>query len=331
VLDLDLLHSFVSVVDAGGFTRARSRVHRTQSTISQQIKRLEDAIGRPLLNREAKSITLTEDGERLLSYARRILALACEANDVVRHENQGLIRIGVTEDFAASHLARLLADLTRARPKLRLDVHCAVSSALRQSLEHDDLDIVIVKRDIADGGAVDSWPERLVWVVSKQYRGDLRCNPIPLVVFGQACLYHNRSIHALESAGRTWRITYSSPNTPGVQAAVSAGLGIAILPDIAVLDGHRILARKDGFPPVTDTELALLMAPEASYRTRDVAGLITEFCTMSAARASDATKLTEQRGADPSYRRTRRSPPRQARVTRMRSVKAPSEGWLGSK
>src|SRR3954447_16656147 len=83
MLDLELLRSFVSVVEAGGFTRAGERVHRTQSTISQQIRRLEENLGRPLLHRNGKSVTPTEEGERLLAYARRILLLAEEARDVV--------------------------------------------------------------------------------------------------------------------------------------------------------------------------------------------------------------------------------------------------------
>src|SRR6201999_3807244 len=100
MLDLELLRSFVSVVDAGGFTRAGERVHRTQSTVSQQIKRLEDDIGRPLLNRIGKKVTPTEDGERLLSYARRILSLAEEARDVLtRPTQEGVIQLGIPEDF----------------------------------------------------------------------------------------------------------------------------------------------------------------------------------------------------------------------------------------
>ena len=110
MLDLDLLRSFVSVVDAGGFTRAGERVHRTQSTVSQQIRRLEESVGRPLLHRNGKQATPTEEGERLLSYARRILALAEEARDVVaRPTTDGVVRLGITEDFAANRLARVLS------------------------------------------------------------------------------------------------------------------------------------------------------------------------------------------------------------------------------
>ena len=109
MMDIGLLRSFVSVVDAGGFTRAGERVHRTQSTVSQQIKRLEDMVGRPLLERNGKQATLTEEGERLISYARRILALEQEARDVVaRPVVDGVVRLGIPEDFAAYRLTELL-------------------------------------------------------------------------------------------------------------------------------------------------------------------------------------------------------------------------------
>src|SRR6516165_5052497 len=123
MLDLDLLRSFVSVVEAGGFTRAGERVHRTQSTVSQQIKRLEEDVGQPLLIRNGKDVTPTEAGERLLSYARRLLSLAEEARDVMtRPGHEGAVRLGIPEDFAAYRLAKLLATFSRAHPTFRLDI-----------------------------------------------------------------------------------------------------------------------------------------------------------------------------------------------------------------
>src|SRR6202012_629301 len=117
MFDLELLRSFVSVVDSGGFTRAGERVHRTQSTVSQQIKRLEDDVGPPLLDRSGKDVTPTEAGERLLSYARRLLALAEEARDVVaRPDSEGAIRLGVPEDFSAYRLGKMLAGVLWGRP-----------------------------------------------------------------------------------------------------------------------------------------------------------------------------------------------------------------------
>src|SRR5260221_6951738 len=115
MFDLELLRSFVSVVDSGGFTRAGERVHRTQSTVSQQIKRLEDDVGQPLLNRTAKDVTPTEAGERLLSYARRLFSLAEEARDVVaRPSNEGAVRLRTPEEFAAYRLAQLLPSVSRS-------------------------------------------------------------------------------------------------------------------------------------------------------------------------------------------------------------------------
>ena len=132
MLDLDLLRSFVSVVEAGGFTRAGERVHRTQSTVSQQIKRLEEDVGQTLLIRSGKDVTPTEAGERLLSYARRLLSLAEEARDVVAQPgNEGAVRLGIPEDFAAYRLAKLLAAFSRSHPNMRLDVRADQSISLK--------------------------------------------------------------------------------------------------------------------------------------------------------------------------------------------------------
>ena len=279
VLDLGLLRSFVSVVDAGGFTRAGERVHRTQSTVSQQIRRLEDQFGRPLLVRDGRRVALTEEGEQLLSYARRILALAEEAHHVVgRPVGDGVVRLGLPEDFAANRLAAVLAKFTRSRPRLRLDVRCELSVKLRSDLERGELDLILFKRDAGDSGGIASWPERLSWVASRSRALDLRRDPIPLVVFPQGCIYRNRAIHALETAGRTWHVAYSSPNFSGIQAAVTVGLGVSILPRVAIRPEHRMLSAKDGFPKVPNTELALLAAHDASPATRRLADVLVEFC-----------------------------------------------------
>ena len=159
MLDLELLRSFVSVVDSGGFTRAGERVHRTQSTVSQQIKRLEDDVGQPLLNRNGKDVTPTEAGERLLSYARRLLALAEEARDVMaRPESEGAVRLGVPEDFAAYRLAKLLAAFSRSHPGLRLDVRADQSANLKRELERGELDLALFKRAAGEKGGIAMWP-----------------------------------------------------------------------------------------------------------------------------------------------------------------------------
>src|SRR5689334_19342746 len=299
MLDIDLLRSFVSVVDAGGFTRAGERVHRTQSTVSQQIRRLEDTLGRELLHRNGKQATPTEEGERLLSYARRILALAEEARDVVaRPAGDGVVRLGIPEDFAAYRLAEVLSGFARSRPGLRLDVRCGLSVRLSRDLERGELDLALHKRDAADGGARDAiarWPERLHWVASRRHEAAYD-GAVPLAVFEQGCLYRNRAIHALEAAARPWHVAYTSPNLPGIQAAVSAGLGVSILPDVAILDGHKVLGRRDGFPPIPNTELALVVAPDATAATRRLADLLAEFCNAQA-RGTRTRQPARQRAA----------------------------------
>jgi DNA-binding transcriptional LysR family regulator len=282
MFDLDLLRSFVSVVDTGGFTRAGERVHRTQSTVSQQIRRLEETLGHPLLHRNGKQATPTEEGERLLSYARRILALAQEARDVVaRPAGDGVVRLGIPEDFAAYRLTELLSDFARSRPGLRLDVRCGLSVQLRSALERGELDLALFKRDAGETGGIAAWPERLHWVTSKRHPIDFHRDPLPLAVSEQGCLYRNRMIHSIEASGRTWHIAYTSPNLPGIQAAVSVGLGVSILPEVAILADHRVIEPADGFPAITNTEVALVAAADPSPATRRLAEILADFCSTS--------------------------------------------------
>lgn len=279
MLDLELLRSFVSVVDSGGFTRAGERVHRTQSTVSQQIKRLEEDVGQPLLNRSGKDVTPTEAGERLLTYARRLLAIAEEARDVLaRPDNEGTVRLGVPEDFAAYRLAKLLAAFSRSHPTLRLDVRADQSANLKRELERGELDLALFKRPAGEKGGIAVWPERVHWVTSKNRPRDTRTGSVPLIGFPTGCLYRAGAIHALESAGRSWHMAYTSSNLSGIQAAIAAGMGLSILSEMAIQSDHRVLTAKDGFAPIERTEVALVAAPDASPATLRLADKLAEFC-----------------------------------------------------
>src|SRR5262249_18310998 len=175
MLDLELLRSFVSVVEAGGFTRAGERVHRTQSTVSQQIKRLEEDVGQPLVHRSGKQVTPTEAGEKLLSYARRLLSLAEEARDVLaRPASEGAVKLGIPEDFAAYRLAKLLASCTRERPGLRLDVRADQSLYLKRDLARGELDLALLKRDSGEPAATPVRPKRGHCVPSTSHRADMQ-------------------------------------------------------------------------------------------------------------------------------------------------------------
>jgi DNA-binding transcriptional LysR family regulator len=287
MLDLELLRSFVSVVDAGGFTRAGERVHRTQSTVSQQIRRLEEDLGQTLLNRNGKDVTLTEPGERLLSYARRLLALAEEARDVVGQPgHEGAVRLGLPEDFAAYRLTRLLAAFSRSHPSLRLDVRTDQSLYLKRELERGELDLALLKRDAAEKGGIASWPERVHWVTSKNYPRIARTGSVPLIGFPPGCLYRSRAIRALESAGRAWHMAYTSSSLAGIQAAVAAGMGLSILSEMAIQADHRVLTAKDGFAPIDKTAVALVASPDASPATLRLADKLAAFCNTIKAKAA---------------------------------------------
>jgi len=287
MLDLELLRSFVSVVDAGGFTRASERIHRTQSTVSQQIKRLEDDIGQPLLDRSGKDVTPTEAGERLLSYARRLLALAEEARDVMtRPGHEGAVRLGVPEDFAAYRLTKLLAAFARSHSSLRLDVRADQSVCLKRDLERGDLDLALFKRAAGEKGGIAVWPERVHWVTSKNHPIQMKTGSVPLIGYPAGCLYRTRAIHALESTGRTWHMAYTSSNLSAIQAAVAAGMGLSILSEMAIQADHRVLTAKDGFSPIDRTEVALVASPDASPATLRLAERLAEFCDTVQAKAA---------------------------------------------
>lgn len=287
MLDLELLRSFVSVVDAGGFTRAGERVHRTQSTVSQQIKRLEEDLGQVLLHRDGKDVRPTEAGERLLSYARRLLSLAEEARDVMRQPgSEGAIRLGIPEDFAAYRLAKLLGTFSRSHPGLRLDVRADQSKYLKRDLERGELDLALFKREAGEKGAIAVWPERVHWVTSKTHPIAADVSSVPLIGFPSGCLYRAGAIHALESAGRAWYMAYTSSSLAGIQAAVAAGMGLSILSEMAIQADHRVLSAKDGFAPINRTEVALMASPGASPATLRLAERLAEFCDNVQAKAA---------------------------------------------
>lgn len=257
MLDHLLLRSFVAVAESGNFTRAAERLHLTQSTVSQQLRRLEQSLDCQLLDRRQRHVRPTAEGERLLGYARRILALHAEAEDVLGNlHNQGVLRIGVPEDFASDRLMPMLAQFAEQHPGLRLEVTSGLSPELYRLYHHNELDLALVKQTAAGADAVAVWPEPLCWVDSAT-RPAIERNPLPLVTFPPNGLYRQEMTHALDTLGRRWRISYSSASLAGVCSAVSAGLGISLLPQRVLSDSHRILDQTDGLPAMAPMQLAL--------------------------------------------------------------------------
>jgi DNA-binding transcriptional LysR family regulator len=257
--DLDLLRTFAAVVDCSGFTKAAERVHLTQSTVSQQIKKLEVNLATTLLRRDKSTGTVepTETGELFLSYARKLLAMADEAAEVMRRPSAPrTVRLGVPEDFAGRRLIDLLSGFSAASPHIRLDTVSGWSTELRRLLDAGEIDLALIKREPGHGPCLASWKEELIWVESTTR--PVETDPIPLAVFPVGCIYRDRAIRAIERSGRRWRIAYTSQGLMGVQAAVASGLGISLLPLDAVLSEHRQLGPTDGFDDQPASEIALV-------------------------------------------------------------------------
>lgn len=266
-LDLELLRTFVGIVDCGGFTRAGERLNRTQSTISQQVKRLEDQVGQPLLIRQGRTIALTGAGETLLPYARRMIALDDEARALlVRKESGEIVRFGVSEDFAGRHLPGVLAAFSRANPMVRLDVRADLSVKLKADYDQGEVDVALFKVDEPVVGAYGSWQERLHWSAAA-HQPLPGLEPVPLALFPQGCLFRRQVVERLDRMGRPWRVAYVSPSLAGVQAAVAAGMAVAPLgqsaahPDIRVLDPAA-----HGLPELTPVWFSLMVRPGTQTR-----------------------------------------------------------------
>ncbi len=263
-LDLDLLRAFVTIAETGSFSRAGERLLRNQSTISLQIKRLEDAVGQRLLDRTTKSVKLTAPGETLLAYARRLLDLSEEmVAKVAEPHLAGMVRLGTPEDFATSHLPGVLARFAQTHPEVVLEVTCDLTLNLLDAFRDGRFDIVLVKREpSSDTGGVRVWREPLVWVAGPQgLPPDGRA--LPLVLSPPPCVYRKRAVDSLDRSGRTWRIAYTCGSLAGSLAAVRAGLGMTVLPKQMVPAG---LTAIDGspLPALSDTEIALLSAEPLS-------------------------------------------------------------------
>ena len=197
---------------------------------------------------------------------------------MTRPGNEGAVRLGIPEDFAAYRLAKLLASFSRSHPTLRLDVRADQSMNLKRDLERGDLDLALFKRSAGEKVGIAVWPERVHWVTSKSHPIQAKTGSVPLIGYPTGCIYRARAIHALESTGRAWHMAYSSSSLAAIQAAIAAGMGLSILSEMAIQADHRVLTAKDGFSPIERTEVALVASPEASPATLRLAERLAEFC-----------------------------------------------------
>jgi DNA-binding transcriptional LysR family regulator len=255
-LDLLLLKTFVAVIDTKSLTAAGKRVGRTQSAVSQQLQRLEHAVGKELIRRDRRQLVLTQAGELLLQYARAILRLNDEARArISTPEIEGQVRFGTPDLYAAYLLPRVLANFARAYPKVDIDLRCTLSISLHQALARNELDLALVTGRPSDKGGQFVRCEPLVWVAASDAHPENQ-EVVPLAMLPPGALYRNLALEALNGA-RKWRITCVSESIAGLQAAVFAGLAVSVVARCALVPGMRVLSTAEDMPPLPMVDLML--------------------------------------------------------------------------
>lgn len=258
LLDVDQLRTFIAIVESGSFTRAADVVHKTQSAVSMQMKRLEERLERPIFARDGRASKLTEDGERLLDYARRIVRLNVEAVAAFSDaELSGRVRLGVPDDYVDRYLPEIMARFSRAYPGAELSVICEPTVDLIERIDAGELDLAIATNCDAARTAEIFRRERLLWVASNRHSIHIE-ERLPLALGRPSCSWRRMALEALEAVARPYRLLYSSSNAGAVAAAVLAGLAVSVLPESGLRPGMRVLNPADGFPELPSCRIGLL-------------------------------------------------------------------------
>jgi DNA-binding transcriptional LysR family regulator len=266
LLDIDQLKTFVAIAETGSFTRAAEVVHKTQSAVSMQMKRLEERIGRPIFEREGRASKLTNEGERLLDYARRIVKLSAEAvSSISKAGLSGGVKLGVPDDYADRYLPEIMARFSRSHPDVELTVQCEPTIELDRLIDRGDLDLAIVTHDAASRPSEVIRRERMLWVSSSRHAVHQE-EPLPLALTRplgteRECPWRRAALPLLENLGRPYRILYTSRNSSALGAAVLAGLAVSVFPESALRPGMRVLGPSDGFPALPSFDIGLLRNP----------------------------------------------------------------------
>ena len=241
LIDVDQLRTFIAIVETGSFTKAAEVVHKTQSAVSMQMKRLEERLGKPIFARDGRASKLTEDGDRLLDYARRIIKLNVEALAAFDDaELAGRVRLGLPDDYADRYLPEIMARFSRAYPSVELTVMCEPSVELVERIDSNELDLAIVT-DCGTSRASEVFRrERLLWVTSNRHSTHLE-EPLPLALGRPSCGWRRAAIECLETIGRPHHIAYTSANASAVASAVLSGLAVSIFPESGLRPGMRVL------------------------------------------------------------------------------------------
>src|SRR5580698_1433196 len=228
-LDISPLRSYVAVADAGGFQRAADALHLSQGAVSQHVRRLESAIGRPLVERRGRGFRFTADGERLLGHARRILGLHDEVLHSFNEEITETVVIGSTEHAAAQLLPCLAASLDRSLPRYQIRFRIDRGTKLREGFSAGRIDLALLLGPTDDPRASTVGELELTWYSSPGWTPPGGDSPLPVVAFDSPCALRTRALETLSNHSIPVVIRAEAMQLAGVHAAVTAGLGVALL------------------------------------------------------------------------------------------------------
>lgn len=259
--DLTLLRTLVAVADTGSVTAAARRLSYTQSTVSMQLKRLEAQLDVTLHERVGRTLKVTAEGDRLLTHARRLLAVNDEAwQDMQARQVSGGLRLGIPEDYALL-LPAVFSYFHQLYPGVTLEVICGTSADLVTRVKRDELDLVLVTRQRNSPGGEVIRREPLLWAVGLQHQPLLR-DPLPLALYSRgADVFREVAEQSLEAAGRQWQVAYTSQSMSGLAPLVMAGLAIVVITRSMLTPMLKPLDESSGLPALPSIELALHWAP----------------------------------------------------------------------
>jgi len=259
-LDSDLLRTLVAVSDSGSVTAAADVVGRTQSAVSMQVKRLEEAVGQPVFVRRARGVDLTPAGEALVRRARPILTLLDQAMDGLSDDIvSGVVRVGIPEEYSQSVLPCLLADFVAAHPDVEVTVRAEPSPTLEAALKVGEIDLSIL---VVDAGRIEGdvlFYDPTVWATSESHLVH-QADPLPVVMYDYDCWWRHLALRILDAQKRAYRIAVTSRSTAGVQAAIAGGLAVGPLGRSLLPPGCRSLGPDEGFKDLPGSSVVLQMA-----------------------------------------------------------------------
>ncbi|MDR0253211.1 MAG: LysR family transcriptional regulator [Brucellaceae bacterium] len=260
LLDLDQLRTFLLIAETGSFTKTADSVFRTQSAISMQIRRLEERIGKPLFARDGRHLQLTPHGEKLLTYARRLLELNHETVTSFRTDKlQANIRVGLPDLYLEHMVEDALQPIFREYPAVETIIHCEPTDALIEQIRRGALDLALITQPAGQKRSEVLNSSRFVWVTSDE-NSPHEQDVLPVAMNRPNCSWRKVLTDALNTIQRDYRIVLSATSTRSVTMAVRSGSAVTILPDNMVGSGMRILTEQDGFPKLPACALSLIRA-----------------------------------------------------------------------